>query len=355
LTMKTDKAADTVDIFDFFVQLHLTERCNLSCTHCYQEKRVMTEMGLPEIDGALRDISDTIMQWSDSYEIPFTTSFNVTGGEPLLRKDLPEILQRISAHNFKSYLLTNGVLIKKEDARMFADLPISGVQVSLEGPQAIHEAIRGKNSFSSALRGVGHLLDAGIAVTLNVTLSEINEACFRDMVSLAADLGVRRLGFSRLVPYGRGLSLLQRMLGKEKLKEVYERIFSINIPGIEIVTGDPVAAQLGSETTAHDGDAPASGGCAAGVSGITVLPDGTITPCRRLGIPIGNIQEHSLREIWATSPVLDALRDKSAYKGKCRTCERWSGCRGCRAIAYAYALSQGRNDFLEEDPQCFIE
>jgi radical SAM protein with 4Fe4S-binding SPASM domain len=315
----------------------------------------MTEMMLPEIDGALSNISETIGQWSDTYQIPFATSFNITGGEPLLRKDLPEILQRISAHNFGSYLLTNGVLITKENARMLADLPISGVQVSLEGPQAVHEAIRGKHSFSSALKGVEHLLDAGIAVTLNVTLSEVNEAFFPDMVSLAADLGVRRLGFSRLVPYGRGLSLLQSMLGKEKLKEVYERIFSISVPGIEIVTGDPVAAQLGSETTGYDGDAPASGGCAAGVSGITVLPDGTITPCRRLGIPIGNIQRDSLRQIWATSPVLDALRDKEAYKGKCRTCKRWSECRGCRAIAYAYALSRGRNDFLEEDPQCFIE
>ncbi len=353
--MRTDKAASTGDVFDFFVQLHLTERCNLSCTHCYQEERVMTEMMLPEIDGALSNISETIGQWSDTYQIPFATSFNITGGEPLLRKDLPEILQRISAHNFGSYLLTNGVLITKENARMLADLPISGVQVSLEGPQAVHEAIRGKHSFSSALKGVEHLLDAGIAVTLNVTLSEVNEAFFPDMVSLAADLGVRRLGFSRLVPYGRGLSLLQSMLGKEKLKEVYERIFSISVPGIEIVTGDPVAAQLGSETTGYDGDAPASGGCAAGVSGITVLPDGTITPCRRLGIPIGNIQRDSLRQIWATSPVLDALRDKEAYKGKCRTCKRWSECRGCRAIAYAYALSRGRNDFLEEDPQCFIE
>ncbi len=248
----------------------------------------MTEMGLPEIDGALRDISDTIGQWSDTYEIPFTTSFNVTGGEPLLRKDLPEILHRISAHNFKSYLLTNGVLIKKKDARMLADLPISGVQVSLEGPQAIHEAIRGKHSFSSAVRGVRHLLDAGIAVTLNVTLSEVNEAFFPDMVSLAADLGVRRLGFSRLVPYGRGLSLLQRMLGKEELKEVYERIFSISVPGVETRNGRSRCSTAGLRNDRVRRYAPASGGCAAGVSGYGA-PDGTITPAEGR-FPLGNIR-----------------------------------------------------------------
>jgi radical SAM protein with 4Fe4S-binding SPASM domain len=97
-----------------------------------------------------------------------------------------------------------------------------------------------------------------------------------------------------------------------------------------------------------------AGGCAAGVSGLTILPDGTITPCRRLPIPIGNARTDSLREVWATSSVLNRLRDKSAYKGKCKKCIRWFQCKGCRAIAYAYSQSKGKGDFLAEDPQCFI-
>jgi radical SAM protein with 4Fe4S-binding SPASM domain len=149
--------------------------------------------------------------------------------------------------------------------------------------------------------------------------------------------------------------MLTRMLTRERLKAVYGAIFSLKTPGLEIVTGDPVASQLSEEMPENaDGSFP-EGGCAAGVSGLTLLPDGTITPCRRMGIPVGNILKDSLREIWATSDVLNALRDKKAYKGKCGTCKRWSTCRGCRAIAYAYSVSQGRNDFLEEDPQCFIE
>jgi radical SAM protein with 4Fe4S-binding SPASM domain len=183
----------------------------------------------------------------------------------------------------------------------------------------------------------------------------MNADYFKDMVLLASDLSVSRLGFSRLVPSGRGLTLLTRVLTKERLKEVYETIFSLKTPGLEIVTGDPVASQLGEEMPeSTDGSFP-EGGCAAGLSGLTLLSDGTMTPCRRMGVPIGNILRDSLREIWATSDVLNALRDKRAYKGRCGTCRRWSMCRGCRAIAYAYSLSQGRNDFLEEDPQCFIE
>ncbi len=341
--------------FDFFVQAHLTERCNLTCTHCYQEGKVLKEMTLPEIGKALGNVSDTIREWSDTYDIPFSTSFNVTGGEPLLRKDLHEILRMISAHGFTSYLLTNGTLIDGENSRMLADLPIGGVQVSVEGPEKVHEAIRGKGSFSSAIRGVRHLLDTGITVTLNVTLSELNADLFPDVVSLATSLGVQRVGFSRLVPYGRGSVLTGKMLSRERVREVYEAILSIAVPGLEIATGDPLATQLRDGDTRFDPDAFPLGGCAAGISGITLLPDGTITPCRRLGIPIGNILKDMLRDVWANSGVLNALRDRNAYKGKCRTCARWPACRGCRAIAYAFALSQGREDFLEEDPQCFLE
>jgi radical SAM protein with 4Fe4S-binding SPASM domain len=183
----------------------------------------------------------------------------------------------------------------------------------------------------------------------------LNGDLFPDIVMLAADLGVQRLGFSRLVPYGRGSALAGKMLSRERLKGLYENILSMTVPGLEITTGDPLATQLRESDVPSDPDAPALGGCAAGVSGITLLANGTLTPCRRIGIPIGNILKEGLREVWANSAVLGALRDRNSYKGKCRNCVRWAGCRGCRAIAYAYALSQGRNDFLEEDPQCFIE
>jgi AdoMet-dependent heme synthase len=90
------------------------------------------------------------------------------------------------------------------------------------------------------------------------------------------------------------------------------------------------------------------------VAGLTFLAEGTIVPCRRMPIPIGNLRTDSLREVWALSPVLEALRDRKQYKGKCGSCEQWDSCRGCRAIAYAYARSQGKDDFLGEDPQCFL-
>lgn len=339
---------------DFFIQWHLTERCNLRCKHCYQTDRKAEEMSFPEIKEILDEISDTINVWKDTYDIGYSTSFNVTGGEPFLRYDILTILSEIKNRGFSAYLLTNGILIDEKKAKALSDIGVDGIQVSMEGPEKVHESIRGKGSFSASVKGVKKLLEAGLKVTLNVTLSSVNAGYFMDMIELSQKTGVQRLGFSRLVPSGRGEAMVKEMLSIEKVKGLYEKIFSLDTGSLEIVTGDPVASQRGIEEKDDAGDIP-SGGCAAGVSGLTILPDGTLTPCRRLHIPIGNIRTQSLRELWAASGVLEALRDRKRYKGKCGSCRRWAECRGCRAIAYAFSKTQGLNDFLAEDPQCFIE
>ena len=312
----------------------------------------MDELSLFEAKDIISEVSEMIEAWSDAYDISFSPGFNVTGGEPFLRADLFDILGEISSKGFEIYLLTNGMLVTRERARRLHGLGVRGVQVSIEGPEAIHERIRGKGSFSSSMEGVGHLLGAGLRVTLNVTLSDMNAPFFIEIVRLASSFGVQRLGFSRLVPSGRGAGLMDHMLPKTEVKELYERIFSLRVDGLEIVTGDPVASQMSFASESEDMGSVPLGGCAAGTSGLTLLPDGTITPCRRLHIPVGNVRRDSLREVWSRSEVLWQLRDRESYKGKCGTCKRWATCRGCRAIAYA---SSGGTDFLAEDPQCFIE
>jgi len=340
--------------FDFFVQWHLTERCNLRCKHCYQTGSGGQEISLSEVHAVVSEVAEMLAEWENRYGIVFSPSFNITGGEPFLRHDIFEILRLITSRGFDAYLLSNGVLIDRERAQKISDIGVRGVQVSIEGPEKVHEMIRGRSSFSSAMRGVQHLLDAGVTVTLNVTLSDINADHFMEMIELSSSAGVQRLGFSRLVPSGRGTGLFQNMLRKERVKELYESILSLKVKGLEIVTGDPIVGQMYPNVTEDNGSVP-TGGCAAGVSGVTILQDGTITPCRRLSIPIGNVRRDSLREVWATSKVLMKLRDRQSYTGKCRRCHRWASCRGCRAIAYAYSRMMRTESFLSEDPQCFIE
>lgn len=334
---------------EFFIQWHLTERCNLRCKHCYQTERNIEEMHLSEINEVISEVSEMLNAWSENYDIYFSTSFNVTGGEPFLHQDIFKILEEIKRKEFDIYILSNGTLINRERAKRLLDLAVKGVQVSIEGPENVHESIRGKGSFYSSLEGIQNLLEAGIKVTLNVTLSEINADYFMDIVALSSSLGVHRLGFSRLVPSGRGKRLFNKMISKERAKEIYEKMYSLNINGLEITTGDPVASQMTIHSNENDSGSVPKGGCAAGISGLTLLPDGTIMPCRRLNVPIGNVRKDSLREVWVSSEVLQQLRDKEIYKGKCGICRRWATCRGCRAIAYAHS-----GDLLTEDPQCFI-
>jgi radical SAM protein with 4Fe4S-binding SPASM domain len=341
--------------YDFLIQWHLTERCNLKCRHCYQEGRKIDELPQEEIYRVIDEISEMLQAWHDDYELDFSPSFNVTGGEPFLRAGFFDILDRLVQTGFEIYILSNGTCITLDIAQNLTAMGIHGVQISLEGPEEIHERVRGRGSFAAALQGARNLRQAGVKISLNATISRMNVDYFPEMVALARELGVPRLGFSRLVPSGRGKDLLGDMLTRDETKQFYEKVLSLQVEGLEIATGDPMAAQMNSPAPVDDEHPFPAGGCAAGVSGLTILADGTVTPCRRLPIPLGNVREDSLREIWATSEVLEQLRNKDFYQGKCGKCPRWSACRGCRAIACASAQAQGNPDFLASDPQCFID
>jgi radical SAM protein with 4Fe4S-binding SPASM domain len=339
---------------DFFVQWHLTERCNLACCHCYQSGVTGAEMDLRSIRETAGEVSDMVKDWAERYGILFTPSFTITGGEPFLRSDLFQILPLLAAQGFETYLLTNGTLIDRRKAQQLEGC-VHGVQVSVEGPETVHDSIRGKGAFRRAVAGVEAMVSRNIPVSLNVTMSRLNVNYLAGIVALGKELGVYRVGFSRLVPRGKGAGLAEMMLTPDEVRDVYRSLFLLRGDALEVVSGDPLADSLEPDSDGYEdrGDT-AYGGCAAGISGLTLMPDGTITPCRRLPIPIGNVMKDSLREVWAESRVLNQLRNRSAYAGKCGSCPRWATCRGCRAIAHACGGAVGHDAFLGDDPQCFL-
>ncbi|MBI5441035.1 MAG: radical SAM protein [Deltaproteobacteria bacterium] len=332
---------------EFVFQWHLTERCNLACTHCYQTGAASAELTLAELLAVADEVAEAVDAWGELCDAPMAPAFHLTGGEPLLRPELFDLLAALNAGGFAAWLLTNGTLVDQRAADRLAETCLAGAQVSLEGPEEVHDRIRGRGSFEAAIRGVGRLLASGVRVDLNVTLSRLNAPHVHELVAIARATGVQRIGFSRLVPWGRGSELEAQMLDPAELREVYRTLASAGTDGLAISTRDPLTS---AEEAHRLGDVPV-GGCAAGLWGVTLMPDGTLYPCRRLPLPIGNLRTDSLREVWANSEVLQRLRDKTSYTGACGRCDRWADCRGCRAVAFA---AGGTPDYLGDDPQCYV-
>jgi AdoMet-dependent heme synthase len=339
--------------YGFFVQWHLTDRCNLACRHCYQKGVSHSELSADRIALFIRETREMLDDWATEYELKIARSFQFTGGEPMLRKDLARILTTACDEGFQTFLMTNGTLIDKTTAEEIKHTGVSAVQISLEGMPKTHDSIRGAGNFIRAAAGISALAQAGVDVTANVTLTKANVGEVLAITKKAANLGASRIGFARLVPEGRGASLGGEMLSSLEVKDVYQKIKNIRVSGIKAMTRDPISCLVSPDGIGTSCGGVAVGGCAAGLSGVSIMPDGAVMPCRRMNMVIGSIVETPLREIWAVSPVLNMLRDKSKYTGECGKCEKWDVCRGCRAVSLAVTKANGAPDMLADDPQCF--
>jgi radical SAM protein with 4Fe4S-binding SPASM domain len=302
-----------------------------------------------EIDGA----TEMFQAWEAEHDVTVTPSIHFTGGEPLLYKGLWDVVAYAREQGYAVALLSNGCLVTAADASRASGLGVSDIQVSLEGPEGLHDSIRGRGSFRKAARGVELLVNAGNRVNANVTLSRLNYDTIEETLEVAKKLGCHGIGFSRVVPCGRGKEFIESLLSPQELKHAYQKIAALNSPAYEVHIGDPLAGTL------DDADPPVEhcltlGGCSAGFSGVTITSDGSVMPCRRIGLVAGNLKEKSLRAIWAGSDLLWQLRRRESYRGACGSCPRWSSCRGCRAVAYAYSVAQGKPDLFADDPQCWL-
>jgi radical SAM protein with 4Fe4S-binding SPASM domain len=351
LPVRQNEAAMKGMPYDFFIQFHLTERCNLRCRHCYQSAKV-SEMNYKEICRAIDNIKEAVRSWATEYQMEMSPSFHFTGGEPLLRRELFLILDYARKAGFSVALMSNGTLIDSETARRIREAGVSDVQISLDGLEDTHDIFRGTGNFNRALEGIRNLLVHGVETNINLTVSRLNMGQRDELVHLAEGLGVSAIAFSRLVPTGRGRELSSQTLSATEVADFYNGLQKYKDNKRVFVTSrDPLAAIPDMNEEAPQTEMPISG-CAAGIFGVTIACDGTIMPCRRMDLPIGHILKDSFRELWAASPVLWCLRKRESYHGGCNSCRHWSVCRGCRAIALAHARAIGEDDYLGPDPQC---
>lgn len=340
---------------EFYFQWHITNKCNLRCSHCYQSTYSdVSEPSLEELQSIGKKINHALAVWKREGRVA------ITGGEPFLKKDLVRLLQFLDQQPSinKISVLTNGTLIKNHIASLKGLTKLHYLQLSLEGGRETNDRIRGKGVFDKVLKSTELLNKNDIPVRWMVTLQKTNVEDVPRIIDLALENNVDTLLFERLIPEGEGTALRDQVLTPEELSKVYDYILHrsddeyakgsslkiLKYRTLWILT-DPKRAELNEQTPFQK---EAGAACSIGMDSLCILPDATVLPCRRLPIPIGNLKTDSIFKIWYTSDLLWKIRNKRNLKGKCNSCEFIPRCSGCRAMAYACT-----GDYLEEDPQCW--
>jgi radical SAM protein with 4Fe4S-binding SPASM domain len=328
----------------FYIQWHITNLCNLRCKHCYQDdfskKSDLDWQGLKRVSDHLLT---TIRDWDR------TACIHLTGGEPLLKPELFPLLNHLDQHSMVEELgiITNGLPIDREMMRRLSDFPkLKKIKISLDGGDAeTNDSIRQKETFDKVMQNLPLIKETErFEILLMFTAMKRNLRSLPYLFKLCQDMGIDGLIIERFIPLGRGREVMDEVLSKEEWKEMTgmlsdfisaeEEDFFFPYQAFQISFGGEESELLGAP-------------CVVGVDGLCIMPEGSVFPCRRFPISIGNLLNDSLKKIWDESEILEKLRRKENLKGKCRSCGI-DDCRGCRSLALALT-----GDYLGEDPHCW--
>ena len=330
----------------------MTTACNLHCIHCHASggKRLADELTTKEAKCLLSQLAEA----KEFRMMAFT------GGEPLMRSDLFELLAYSKALGFTITMATNATLVDDAIARRLRRHGVVIAAVSLDGFDAkTHDMVRGSpGSFEAAVKGMQALRRAGILLHINITAMEYNMEQMERLMMLVDNLDAGILLMYQLVPVGRGRNVEKASLdlnANERLIRFMAKAQQTTKAIMEPVAGPqywPFLLQRAgivggvrlrlAETVFH--------GCSAGRGFVYIKPNGEVWPCPFIEVNCGNVRQTTFQEIWATSPVLKDLREREKLlKGRCGECQYKRLCGGCRGRAWAIT-----GDYLAEDPSCFI-
>jgi len=330
----------------------VTTACNLKCIHCH------TTGGKSSRDELTTDEAKKFID-----ELARIDEFRMivyTGGEPLVRPDLFELLQHSKSAGLANVIATNGTLITEEVAFKLKEVGVVGVAVSLDSSNnGIHNRIRANhNAFELAMRGIRSVKNAGILLQINTTAMEYNFDSLDELIELADNLGSGIMLMYQLVPVGRG-NIIEKAALKVNENEKLLRFLSQKQKGvstiIEPVAGPQYWPHLMEQANKTGGiwmklAEQVFHGCAAGRGFVYIKANGDVWPCPFVEVSAGNVRSRSFDAIWRHSEVFVSLRNREdRLKGRCGRCKYRKMCGGCRGRAMAYT-----GDYLAEDPSCFI-
>jgi len=322
--------------------LELTNRCNFRCKHCFasRDKEEANELPL--------DVVVRVVHEANELNV---LNVALTGGEPLLRKDLFEILEAINDEGMSTLLLTNGSLVTEKIAKKLSKYDKLRIQVSLEGSRPeINDVIRGGGTFELALRGINNLMREGLPVFLSCTILRPNLDDYADFIHLASDLGVQRIRLGVPTRAGRLLLHPELVPNDEELVNYYVAVRNfIKNSAKHIRIGE-----LESYVNRIAGMFKFSR--CAGDKSFHISSKGVVSPCTNLIDSVfdeddESIYRHSLFDIYKNARVFNFFRQIVVDEiRRCRNCPLKYICGGgCRGLAY-----QVYQDILSPDPNCTL-
>jgi AdoMet-dependent heme synthase len=331
-----------------------TQKCNLCCVHCRCSSGISSSEGdftTEEGKKLLKEIAD--------FSKPVIV---LSGGEPLLRRDIFELAGYGTSLGLRMCMATNGALVTDEICREMKQADIKMVSLSLDGSSAaVHDDFRQcPGSFDGVIRAAQIFRDNGQKFLINSSFTKRNQNDIANTFKVAKGLGATAWYMFMIVPTGRGEEIMSELVTKEDYEEIldwhyqqekqeggilmrptcaphYYRII------LQKAKAEGVNFQRRSLTFSTGGGK----GCIAAQSICLIDCFGNVKPCSYFNRIAGNVKQTPFREIWEHSEIFQNLRNFKAYKGKCGQCEYLSVCGGCRARADAI-----HGDYMEEEPFC---
>ena len=341
-----------------------TKRCNLYCSHCYASadtEALPNELSTAEGKALLDQLAD--------FGVPVVL---FSGGEPLIREDLPELVAYAAEQGIRPVLSTNGTLLTRDAARELKEAGLKYAGVSVDGLADRNDEFRGKDgAFEAAVRGIEACLDVGLKTGLRYTITKYNDDDLEGVIDLLTDVGVDRFCFYHLDYGGRGADILDADLTpvekRDAIKTLCDLTREYHDRGEEIETllvGNYADAgflveyareELGQQRADRiETYLRRNGGDPTGERVADVDPIGNVHLNQFWqGYTLGNVRDRPFGELWSdeTNPLLSALRNRTEHlKGRCSECQYQDICRGgsrLRALAV-------HDDLFAPDPQCYL-
>ena len=342
---------------------NVTRACNLKCVHCYAhatEKSTEKELSTEQAKAVLDDLAQ--------FGVPVVL---FSGGEPLVRPDLPELADYAVNKGMRAVISTNGTLITKEKAAELKKIGLSYVGVSLDGMEEVNDHFRKKKgAFKAAMSGIENCLEAGLKVGLRFTISKLNKDQVGPVFDLLEEMNIPRVCFYHLVYAGRGSDLISQDLSHEETREVVDLIMDrtkdLHDRGKpkEVLTVDNHAdgpyvylRMLKEEDSRseevlellkmNEGNSSGRGiGC--------ISWDGSVHADQFWRHhSFGNVLERPFSEIWTdmSDPLLSKLKDKKKYMtGRCSQCKWLDICAG----NFRVRAEAATGDLWAPDPACYL-